>query len=56
MLDDALVAFSTRLSPTLKLKGTSLRYFFKQALGDFLPQEILNKKKHGHIAFAVNEK
>ena len=40
MLDDALVAFSTRLSPTLKLKGTRLRYFFKQALCDFLPRRF----------------
>lgn len=47
MLDDALVAFSARLSPRLKLNGTRLRYFFKQALSDFLPQKILNKKKHG---------
>jgi asparagine synthase (glutamine-hydrolysing) len=47
MLDDALVAFSARLAPSLKLKGARLRYFFKQALRDFLPREILNKKKHG---------
>jgi asparagine synthase (glutamine-hydrolysing) len=47
MLDDAVVAFSARLAPSLKLNGTRLRYFFKQALRDFLPREILNKKKHG---------
>jgi asparagine synthase (glutamine-hydrolysing) len=47
MLDDDLVAFSARLAPELKLKGTRLRYFFKQALRDFLPGEILGKTKHG---------
>ena len=47
MLDDNLVAFSARLAPRLKLKGTRLRYFFKQALRDFLPREILRKQKHG---------
>ena len=47
MLDDALVAFSARLAPRLKLKGTRLRYFFKQALRDFLPQQVLDKQKHG---------
>ena len=47
MLDDALVAFAARLAPELKLKGTRLRYFFKRALHDFLPRQILGKKKHG---------
>ena len=47
MLDDELLAFSLRLSPDLKLKGTKLRYFFKEALRGFLPDDILTKSKHG---------
>jgi asparagine synthase (glutamine-hydrolysing) len=47
MLDDRLVEFSARLSPRLKLKGTKLRYFFKEALRGFLPDEIIAKTKHG---------
>jgi asparagine synthase (glutamine-hydrolysing) len=47
MLDDAVVAFSASLAPGLKLKGTRLRYFFKQALRGFLPDQILTKSKHG---------
>ena len=47
MLDDSLVAFSARLAPRLKLKGMRLRHFFKEALRDFLPPEVLNKQKHG---------
>jgi asparagine synthase (glutamine-hydrolysing) len=47
MLSDALVAFSARLPPDLKLKQTQLRYFFKKALRGFLPDEIIAKTKHG---------
>lgn len=47
MLDDSLVDFSARLAPDLKLKGTKLRYFFKEALRGFLPDKILTKRKHG---------
>ena len=47
LLDDRLVAFSLRLRPELKLKGLQLRWFFKEALRGFLPDEIINKKKHG---------
>jgi len=35
------------LAPGLKLKGTRLRYFFKEALRGFLPDEIITKTKHG---------
>lgn len=47
LLDDRLVDFSLRLNPELKLKGLTLRWFFKEALKDFLPAEIITKKKHG---------
>lgn len=46
-LDDAVIAFSERLDPELKLKGLRLRWFFKHALRDFLPAEIITKTKHG---------
>lgn len=47
LLDDRLVDFSLRLAPELKLKGLQLRWFFKEALRGFLPEEIITKKKHG---------
>jgi len=47
MLHDAVVAFSAALPPRLKLKGTRLRYFFKESLRGFLPEEIITKTKHG---------
>jgi asparagine synthase (glutamine-hydrolysing) len=42
-----LTDFSLSLPPEWKLKGLQLRWFFKQALREFLPAEILRKKKHG---------
>lgn len=47
LLDEAVVAFSAQLAPALKLRGTQLRWFFKRALSDFLPPEIIAKRKHG---------
>ena len=46
-LNDQMVAFSARLTPQQKLNGTQLRWFFKEALRDFLPNEIITKQKHG---------
>jgi asparagine synthase (glutamine-hydrolysing) len=47
MLDSDLLAFSLRLPVDYKLKGLKLRWFFKEALRGFLPDEILVKKKQG---------
>lgn len=47
MLDDRLLAFSLKLPTKYKLKGQQLRWFFKEALRGFLPDEILTKKKQG---------
>jgi len=47
LLSDELLEFSLELPPEWKLKGQTLRWFFKHALRDFLPEEILRKQKHG---------
>jgi asparagine synthase (glutamine-hydrolysing) len=47
MLDDGLLDFSQKLPTDYKLKGLKLRWFFKEALRGFLPDEILVKKKQG---------
>jgi asparagine synthase (glutamine-hydrolysing) len=47
LLDRDLLDFSLALPSTLKLKGSQLRWFFKESLRGFLPDEILVKKKHG---------
>lgn len=47
MLERALVDFSLTLPADHKLKGSQLRWFFKEALRGFLPDEIIAKKKQG---------
>ena len=47
LLDMRLVNFSMRLPPDYKVKGMKLRWFFKEALRGFLPEEIITKKKQG---------
>ncbi|WP_018880114.1 asparagine synthetase B [Thioalkalivibrio sp. ALE9] len=47
MLDDDLVEFSCRVPSALKLKKGRLRHFYKEAFTGFLPEAIIDKKKHG---------
>ncbi len=47
MLDDRLVDLAARISSASMLTGGQLRGLYKRACADFLPQEILNKSKHG---------
>lgn len=47
LLDQDIVEFSTQIPSDLKLKGQKLRWFYKQAFADFLPEGIINKSKHG---------
>lgn len=47
LLDDAMMDFSGEVPPDWKVKGQYLRWFFKTALKGFLPDEIINKSKHG---------
>lgn len=47
MLDPRVVDLSLRIPPELKMRGNELRSFYKHAMRDFLPQEILQKTKHG---------
>lgn len=47
LLADRMADFSTSLPPDWKLRRFKLRWFFKEALRGFLPDEILSKKKQG---------
>jgi asparagine synthase (glutamine-hydrolysing) len=47
MLAQPLVDFSLSLPVSYKLRGTKLRWFFKEALRGFLPDEIIAKRKQG---------
>lgn len=46
-LDPHVGIASGKIPASLKVKGWSKRYIFKKAFANFLPQEILSKKKHG---------
>ena len=47
MLDHRLIDLSLRVPARMKMRGFALRSFFKRATKGFLPDAILNKKKHG---------
>lgn len=47
MLDDDVVALSCRIPSATKLHRGQLRRFYKQTFRGFLPDEVIDKKKHG---------
>jgi asparagine synthase (glutamine-hydrolysing) len=47
MLHQDVLDLSIRVPADMKMRGTELRSFYKDAMADFLPQEIINKRKHG---------
>lgn len=47
MLDPAIVDFSLRVPGDWKVRHGELRWFYKRAMRDFLPREIITKTKHG---------
>jgi asparagine synthase (glutamine-hydrolysing) len=46
-LDRQLAELTGRIRAGFKVRGLQKRYIFKRAFGKLLPQEILQKKKHG---------
>ncbi len=47
LLDNQVVDFMAAIPPELKIRGTSRKYLFKQALHGLLPPHILHRKKAG---------
>ena len=47
LLDLDVIEFSARLSADIMIKDHKLRWFFKHAMRDFLPQSTLTKSKQG---------
>jgi asparagine synthase (glutamine-hydrolysing) len=47
MLHPDVIDVALRVSPRQKMRGTQLRTFYKRAMADFLPAEIIAKTKHG---------
>jgi len=46
-LNPELAELSGTIPPALKVRGKTLRYLFKKAMQDLLPEEIIKKSKHG---------
>jgi asparagine synthase (glutamine-hydrolysing) len=46
-LDTGLIEFASRLAPSLKVRGLSLKRVLKRAVSDLLPPEILSRPKRG---------
>jgi asparagine synthase (glutamine-hydrolysing) len=54
LLDPALAEFSGTIPTELKVRRRKLRYLFKIAMASLLPQQIIEKKKHGFgLPFSV---
>ncbi len=47
MLDPELIDLSLRVPTRMKMEGRELRSFYKRAMAGFLPQEVIDKQKHG---------
>lgn len=47
MLDDEVIELSCRVPSNQKLRRGRLRHFYKEAFRGFLPDSILDKRKHG---------
>ncbi|MDZ7752589.1 MAG: asparagine synthase C-terminal domain-containing protein [Gammaproteobacteria bacterium] len=47
MISDGMVELSCRIPTRLKLKDNRLRWFYRQAMEGYLPDQVLRKSKHG---------
>jgi asparagine synthase (glutamine-hydrolysing) len=47
LLDERIVDLACSLPPDWKVRSGELRWFFRRAVRGFLPDEIIDKKKHG---------
>ena len=47
LLDERLMTFAAAVPPQFQIKDNQLRWFFKQALADFLPPATIKKRKQG---------
>jgi asparagine synthase (glutamine-hydrolysing) len=47
LLDKSIIDLSCQIPSSDKLKGQQLRWFYKEAMRNYLPDQIINKSKHG---------
>ena len=49
LLDHRLVEFAAKLPPRMRLRGGSGKWLMKKALGRYLPEELLHRRKMGFV-------
>jgi len=54
-LDHDIVEYAERLSPQFKVRNISMKWLHKQVCGDFMPNEILRRKKRGFGVTVVDD-
>jgi len=47
LIDDEMVALAARIPPSLKLRGPTRKYVFKQAMRGVLPEAVISRPKAG---------
>lgn len=47
LLDHRMVEFAFSLPPSYKVKGNTTKWFFKEAVKDILPREVIHRQKEG---------
>ena len=47
LMDHRLVEFAASIPASMKLKGRQLKYIFRRVAKDFLPEELLTRRKQG---------
>ena len=47
LLDHKLIEFVTRIPASMKMAGFETKHFFKRAIADLVPEEIINRPKQG---------
>ena len=47
LLDHRIVEFAASVPPRLRLRGTTTKYLFKQAMRGVLPDSIIDRRKQG---------
>ena len=47
LLDHKLVEFAATIPPELRLRNRTTKYIFKRAMRGILPDEIIDRRKHG---------
>ena len=54
LLDNAIIDFSRKVSPEMKIKGYETKYILRKAMAPYLPKKILWRKKKMGFPFPLS--